>query len=736
MALLEYDIRVVGQRNVEAALSSLERRFAQHNARMSRMLGSPRTGTSRRAGGTAAAEASAAERETTKAALKAARAQERLEQQAFRRKIAMQNRYFAEEQRKRERAERQAIASAKREAAARAQFANRTFGNAARRVGSTVRGVGMIGMGALGLGGAALAAGAVNQAMTLDESARRLVIQGRSAGQAERVNPDELRKRFTKTGIETGIAPEQVAAGVTEFVSKTGDLDAAVSSMKMLATFTQATGADMKDLSGVAASLFLNGVKSTDDMAQALANLTFQGKNASFELKDMAQFMPALLSKGSSMGLTGVEGAKKLGGFVQIAMAGTQNAAEAATATERMLDALVKNSKDMASGKAFGNGKKVDVYTDKTHTALRDPTKLIPEILNATGGDIGKVFDIFDIRGSRATTKMQAAYNTAANATKGNKAEKAAAGTKAVTDLMASYTDVKGASFEEIQKDAASAMSSVNAQMELFTTELKDVIASEVFPEIVRLAPKLHDLVPLFATMVRVIGDVVRFFSKHTFAGLGAIVALQITSELAKAQIGKLIGGVVKGLTGGPGSFRGMLPSYGGAGYSRGTGATASGNMQAAGIGAVVGITLASAIVTAGVVNFENAEVNMKEAGKKLNDVREAGLGDIDAVRQAVREQREKVNKLKPDSGFFGAVEKGWDWATGGSKKGELATQESFLNEMEDRLKKLDVLKDAADQFAKAGMSQEEASKKIAEAAKKLGVKLNTSDAPSTPGKP
>jgi hypothetical protein len=90
MALLEYDIRVVGQKNVDAALGSLERRFAAHNARMSRAFGT--SGSARGAKADVGSEVAKAERATVASATRVASAERRLQETAERRKIAMQNR--------------------------------------------------------------------------------------------------------------------------------------------------------------------------------------------------------------------------------------------------------------------------------------------------------------------------------------------------------------------------------------------------------------------------------------------------------------------------------------------------------------------------------------------------------------------------------------------------------------------------------------------------------------------
>jgi hypothetical protein len=586
VAPLKYDIEVVGAQNVHKALAGIERRLSQHNATVTRLTGVPASGARRSPSATVKSVTTDATREAKR--LEDYRQKVRLA--TIDREARERTKVWAREERQVRKQHTERLRMIQREAHARAEFTKRTLGNAAGRVGSTLKAVGTAGAAMLGIGGAGLAAASVADASRLDELVRRTIINATGAGEKGAYDPDKLRKQMVQTGVETGVAPEQVAAGAAKFVSVTGDIGAAVDRMKALATFSMATGSSMEELAGIAASLFNNGSKSVDDMTQSLAILTYQGKKASFELKDMAQFMPELLAKGSSMGLTGVGGAAKIGGFLQIAMSGTQNAAEAATSTGRMLDALVKNASAMESGEAFGNGKKVNVFTDKSRQTMRDPTQIIPEVLAASGGDISKLFDLFDIRGSRATAKMQAAYNQASTGLPAGatKEQRVAAGTKAVVDMISEFSNVKGG-YKDIQADATNAMKSFSVQLEMFNTQMKEAVASQLFPELVKLAPELKKLIPYVSDLTRAFIDVVRFFANHPFASIGGIIAAQVTADIAKAAIGDAISRAIEARALGKGPVAPGAPGGGAVG--------AIGTVGAAAVAGLAGLTVGTLIV-------------------------------------------------------------------------------------------------------------------------------------------
>lgn len=734
MALLEYDIRVTGARNVDAALASIERRFVQHNARVGRATGA----RGARAQNPATAMA-ATERATVASAERTARAEERIKERFERRKIAMQNRYFAEEQRKRDQAERKSLAAARRENEARVRFAHSTFGRSADRVFGTARAVGTMGAAMVGIGGAGLAASALAGATKSEDRARRLVIAGRAPGGEGAMSVDQVRRQVNAAGIAHGLSPEDVMAGPEKFVEKTGDLAGAMRFLDTFAATAQAANSSMEDVASVGAEMAKKfNIKTAEDMQQAFANLIFQGKKNSFVLKDMAPLLTGIMAsmKGQA-GLQGVGGMKVVGGLMQMAKEGTGSPEEAATALENVMKQLVSKSKEIQQGK-FGSSVKI-FEGGNARNPMRDLMQIIPELVQSTKGDITKLNDIFEIRGSRAFNPITGAYRTAYSGAKGTEKEREAAGLKAAKESLAYFVETPGAKWEEVKKDEAEAVKSVSVQMEVLATQMKEAVASELFPEFIKLAPTLKQLVPVVATATKVFGEVVKFFLAHPLSGIGAVIAGQIAADLAKAKIGSIARAGVKAIaeemSAGGGGFGGLrsraTPTFTGLGFSKDSGATAAGALGAAGIGALLGGGLALSIVSSGVVNLAAAEVNMTEAGKGVNAVRDAGLGDIDAVREEVRAQRKRVNDLKPGS----RGEQMWDWMTGGSKATELKTQQAFLDEEETKLGKLEELNDAAEKLKAAGTAQEEANKKLAALADKIGIKVNRSDGPSTPGK-
>jgi len=467
--LLEYNFAVVGAANVEKALASIERRFAQHNARVNSMLGTRGPAAARGPGAATSAnrEATAAIRKLEREQIASAKRVER-ERIASERAVARAQQLASNEtfrQRKRERAE--AAAEAASSAKARAEFVRGTVGRGVGRVFGAARAVGAAGLALTGVGGAALAASAVSQATSLDDTSRRLAIQGRGIGE-QGVDPDALRRKFTSTGIAHGMAPESVASGAAAYTAINGDLTSALEQLDTFATTAQAAGGDIKDMATVAAQFSKLGITSIPDVQKALADLAFQGKKGAFELKDMAAELPELLSQGASLGIKGNAGLAQMGGMLQVVQKATNNAPETSTAISNMFRMFISKAPKMASGEEFG-GNKVDVFSDKGHTKFRDFRSLIGETVDAARGDITKLNDAFEIRGSKALNPFTTAYNTTRDAAlKGGASDKdARAQGKAAALAILDDASNAGGDFKELQRDATDAMKGFGVQLEI-----------------------------------------------------------------------------------------------------------------------------------------------------------------------------------------------------------------------------------------------------------------------------
>ena len=481
----------------------------------------------------AAREVKAAERlaaAKAKAEERAAAGRVRAEERARRHVAGIRDKFFADEQRKGEKADREHAArvekeankrqrkieeAAKRERAAKDR-ASRESGSARKQsIGVLKDLAGGAFLATVGTG-AAIIGSAAKEALSLQEAASRISINSRKSGEGFR-SPDELRRSFERTAIAT---PGQTAAGIADavgkFVSLTGDVDTALKSQGTFATVASATGSNIGDIAQAAASLSQQfDIKGIDEMREALAALTFQGKEGSFELKDAAAQFQELAAAGAAFGIPkGAQGVKVLGGLTQIARSGTGSAAEASTAVNMFLNQLTaKQDKLRRAG--------VEVF-DKQGKA-RDVRDLIVESISKVGGsDMAKkkagLLDIFDVRGVRTINPLVAKYNTAFQSTQGNEAAKTAAGVKALRDEIERSINAPG-DWADVQEDAAKAQQDSSAQIAAAWESVKAKTADSLLPSITKMAELLagkESLLDPFIEAVELATDAVVWFADAT----------------------------------------------------------------------------------------------------------------------------------------------------------------------------------------------------------------------------
>jgi hypothetical protein len=402
-------------------------------------------------------------------------------------------------------------------------------------LGGSIKGAaigGILTAGALGVG---IAGAAGRDALRLRETSNRLSISARGAGQ-EAVDPKLLQAEFQRTAINT---PGQTAAGVAEavqaFVTKTGRLDVARSQQGVFATVASATGGNITDIGNAAADLFQKfDITKMEDMADALAALTFQGKNGAFELKDAASQFGRLSAAAAAFGLEkGARGVKTLGGLTQIARSATGSPEQAATAVEAMFRQLISNA-DMIEKKT---GTKV--FTDESRTKARDVQSVLAETIAGAKGDLPTLQKIFGDEGSRGIKPLIATFNEAQGAAKAggvkDEAGQVAAGLAALKKALSDAIDAPG-DYAELQKDAAQAQQDSSAKLTAAWERITSSVGDVLIPVFASLADKLADspeAIAAFTGTIEILVDALLGF----IGFIEAIVGKKIITPEARKKL-------------------------------------------------------------------------------------------------------------------------------------------------------------------------------------------------------
>lgn len=503
MAQVVYQFRAVGADAVAASFKSIgdaaesSARRAQRAQVQQARGAQPGGSTSKAADKQLAAvrkEAQAWEREEkskTKATEREANARANAETKAAARAQAhvkaIRDRYMAQQQRDGEKADRAAQRRAEKTAAIEQRGREKASKARWGGLGDDARGLGK---------GIALSAGAATvgvlgvatrDSMALQEKASRIAINARGHGE-EFQDPTALRKSFEATAMTTpGIKAIDVADAVAKYVSLTGDTKTALSSQGTFATAASASGAEIGDIAEAAASLTKQfDITGIEEMRDALAALTGQGKAGAFELKDAAEQFQELAAAGAAFGLDkGAVGVKKLGGLAQIARSGTGSASEATTAVRAVFAAF--------TGKQGALKKQgVDVFKDGKRRDIED---LLVDTISKTGGtDIAKksagLDQIFGDRGFKAIAPLLSTYNTAYAGATGTKDERQQVAADALRAAIQKATNTTF-SWADVVTDAAQAQTTSSATVTQAWERVTAMAGEELAPAFTKLIGEL-----------------------------------------------------------------------------------------------------------------------------------------------------------------------------------------------------------------------------------------------------
>jgi hypothetical protein len=568
MALLSYDFAVTNQHLLGQVLASNERRIAQHNARVSRLVGTP-VSRAGRLGASPQFDAHVKARAVHEAGL--AKAAMQLDRQ---RNAALVQLYRAEQRQKlqgeraiqregmrldRERTaaakaldrqrstalfaqhragERAAAGLARRERMDRRAIAGAVTGRIGRSLGNTLSGVGSMAVGALGIGGSIAAGSAISTQISETARASQLANQ---AGRPE-IKGQLLREAQGTKGF-TGM---EALEGMGAFTDVTGDLDAARAALPELAQLSLATGAALNDLGAAAGNAFIPlADKIKDPQARMKALLTTmraiagQGAVGAVEVKDLAVEMAGLAAATNKFSGDPASLIKSVGAMAQAARqrGGAGTAAEAVTSVSRFVaDIASKPELFEKSGIKIGTRDKAGALTQ-----LDDPQEIMVRMLQKTGGDLGKVSNLFGVYAERAVAGFSPLYSQAEAANmalpEAQREKRGAAGEKAVRGefkrlLAAELTP------DQQRERAASRLADPDLQFKEAMKQFNAAIGSELLPVLTRLIPEFTKLLPTLTKGASALAGFVESIIKDPITGIGKLIAAKVVLDLAGAGIG------------------------------------------------------------------------------------------------------------------------------------------------------------------------------------------------------
>jgi hypothetical protein len=559
---------------------------------------------------------------------------------------------------------REAERAAVRQASASSRTAQRVRGGAASMIGAGIGGVARMGGTAAAVAGGFGAASALSESFSVQRRASQLAISGGVPEQRGALAQEALGvKGFT--GTET-------LGAMQGFVEKTGDLGAARALIQDIGKLSLATSADFEEMGSAAGQAFnvirdtikdpKEQIKAVNDVMRTLAA---QGNLGAVEIKDMATELAGLGAATRKFEGGPVELLKTVGAMAQasVARGGAASAPEATTAVTRFAQDIVQNQGKFAAAD-------IGIFSDASKTKLRGPEDIMLDVLEKTQGDLTKINAMFGVYAERAVGGFSPLFIDSEKQKKGS-------GRAAVKAEFKKFKEA-GLTDAQVNERAGVRMGDDDLQIKEAMKVFNQAVGQHLAPAAGQLAKNFSELAPLAGGLARALGRFVGFLAENPVAGVGAIVGVSIAKEIASAGLANIISGEI------------------------------SGKLGAALSGLGAGLSIATMIVTANVLNFEKREASIGVGGKALGTARElAQRGDAAGLEKMITEQKDRISAAKKE-GFVESTLKGagsFVGSLGGlrqmspeqkarieersqlldqNKQVEIRSQEGFLLEMEN----------------------------------------------------
>lgn len=589
MALLQYDLAVVGQDRMKAIMRSVERDIAAHARRLERNAGLGAGSIRRGNTGLAAPSASRSRemRETFRGfdqIGKAGAAAERKRHQEVMRNLKAEERAKLAAIRAEERAQQHAARNAR---ATRQRFAQ----GAVSGVGGAVRNTAMMGAGMLGLGGGVALYGAAQKQMAAQGLAAELAGIHFGASATDKRSRAQIQSdvmgRASTLSRKSGIGREEIISGLTRYQEKSGDLKGGERLMGFMAELRDAKGGELGDYGEFAGLVRQSMVDSGESdegkldagVKRALSGAAAMAAAGQISMADMAGMGGTVAAVSGRQGGDPIRNMLDAMATMNIAIrGGATSPQEAATAAARFTDDLIENQ-----GKFKKRG--VKVFDDRGD--LRGMDQIVLDSLGATGGNLTQLTDLFGVRGMRAIETQAKLFRSAS----GGKTDKASvakglAAVKAEQErfFSADVSDadrVGGAEFRRDQGDR---------KISRLKEEFDQKVGAELMPAITAVIPELTKAIPVVVKGVKSFAEFVQWFSDNPLKGIGAIIAAQVALDVAKAGIGKALVAMISSASvpgtglgaGGAAAGGGALATLGWAGAAVGATGLALNQLQSA----------------------------------------------------------------------------------------------------------------------------------------------------------
>jgi TP901 family phage tail tape measure protein len=302
----------------------------------------------------------------------------------------------------------------------------------------------------------------------------------------------------------------------------------------LLAKSSVATGGEMQDLGNLVVTLQKNLGIAKDGIGGALDSLAYAGKQGSFELRDMAKWMPQLTPQMSALGVSGRAAVDELGAALQIARLGAGTSDEAANNLRNYLSKIVapdtiKNFADAG----IDLQKRLMEMRARGVTPLQGSLQLVSEYMGKKGPEaakkLQKALALKDDEQRQAALEQLASAYALGDLFRDAQAMAFLRPALANGGQMASIQSGASSASGGIDKDWAARMATGQKQVDLFNIrmdELKLKAGALLLPTLNQLAQSVGGLLDRFSAFASAHPQLTAGLIKLAIAGVAVITAL------------------------------------------------------------------------------------------------------------------------------------------------------------------------------------------------------------------
>lgn len=157
--------------------------------------------------------------------------------------------------------------------------------------------------------------------------------QARHFGNVADMTVEQIQKiktRLRETAGDTNQMAGDLLEGLNFLMGKGLSENVAQGAIEQIGKASTATGASVEHMSAASFAVIKNLKIETSQLGKALDMMAMSGKLGGFELKDMAQYFPAITASAKNLGIEGTAGLSRLTAALQVAITGASDPAQAA----------------------------------------------------------------------------------------------------------------------------------------------------------------------------------------------------------------------------------------------------------------------------------------------------------------------------------------------------------------------------------------------------------------------